>query len=1093
MESSSESDTFDRTRGLRSRSRGRDASSRPRRDSHRTGPDAPAISEKMNTLASTLQDTNRNLNKVDQMLGQYREHTDDQAEAMATLRVNLEESIAQLQNQRLHSSSGVRSASASTLHTSDLEAGYGSEGQRFYPTSPLKDYGRSESAGEGGARRRSRSATVRFRDSSLPDVDVHVLHQSFRDLRSDQLRLGDDMDREILRRNRSDIDTRRALENLSEHLTTSQRQDSVSSRVEKRLQEIEREMRSERQSVSDRRPEQRGNMSDELQEALRRREARDLETEEAVKNKLLRSESEKTKMEAELERARRQLDQSEGGRGTLLQQVEEMRVQLLRTEKERMDLQREISQLTTQPRATTRMDREERGAGLGLDRSSELEREVQELRAQLSRTSVLSEVDDLRRTLERKDRERTQLCNQVEVLSSDLTRREQQQLRMLEQLKEIQGHSEACAAERARALLRAEEAEARLQDSSMRREELKTRAQEAVRQWRAKCKRMERDMEELRGQAQLDTEKAKQACKERELSQAQLKALSQQTEGVRRELAEVLGRLARSEEEVHRKDVELSETRARHLGLEQEVREVREASIALEEEAQRQSVLQVRLREENQSLEERAEAMARRSQREQEELHSLQAAMKELTTVRAQLTTRLAEEEAFRKELQRSGAEGAARLAAAQEQRASLGQQLELEREVHQRELASLRATVQNGRAKQDRDIQETLRLCMKDRNEMEHHLKEIKADATTDKELVRALRVKLDRMKTECDRMTEELSGVEEQRSHLRRKYQLLKQELDDKVKCMVQGEERRRGSEDAVATLEDRLSRLDTEQESILSSVAEEIDTACRALFKDSQDKLKAISLNPGLQKDPHRWLAETKTKLRWLCEEVSVREARERKLRRQVQQDREQLKGLRQSRDSERQALLQRLDQQEKLLHSISTEKKELLEKTRRKENEMRSLQDRILDLEMSTRLAVDHLESVPEKLCLLDNFKDLEESQRQKELVEQRYIKYKEIVGVLQHQLDESKRQIQECRDDRLDATTQSIRLTALSSSMRGPSALLTSSMLTDTTSPHKRLASPDCTLDYSLSLDRRASPAVNGAHSHSVSDHLNSNT
>ncbi|XP_041721452.1 centrosomal protein of 128 kDa isoform X1 [Coregonus clupeaformis] len=1092
MESSSESDAFDRTRGLRSRSRGRDASSRLRRESHRTGPDAAGISEKINTLASTLQDTSRNLNKVDRMLGQYREHTDDQAEAMAALRENLEESISQLQSQRLRNSSGVRSTSASTLHTSDLEAGYGSEGQRFYPTSPLKDYGRSESAGEGGARRRSRSATVRFRDPSLPDGDVHVLHQSFRDLRSDQLRLGDDMDREILRRNRSDIDTRRALENLSEHLTTSQRQDSMSSRVEKRLQEIEREMCSERQNVSERRPEQRGNMSDELQEALRRREARDLETEEAVKNKLLRSESAKTKMEAELEKARRQLDQSEGGRCALLQQVEEMRVQLLRTEKERMDLQREISQLTTQPRAT-RMDREERGAGLGLDRSSELEREVQELRAQLSRTSVLSEVDDLRRTLERKDRERTQLCNQVEALSSDLARREQQQLRMLEQLKEIQGRSEVCAAERARALLRAEDTEAQLQDSSMRREELKTRAQEAVRQWRAKCKRMERDMEELRGQAQLDTEKAKQACKERELSQAQLKALSQQAEGLRRELAEVLGRLARSEEEVHRKDVELSETRARHLGLEQELREVREASIALEEEAQRQSVLQARLREENQSLEERAEAVARRSQRDQEEVRSLQAAMKELTTAHAQLTTLLAEEEASKRELQRNRAEGAVRLAAAQEQRASLGQQLELEREVHQKELASLRATVQDGRAKQDRDIQETLRLCMKERNEMEQHLKEIKADAASDKELVRALRVKLDRMKTECDRMTEELSGGEEQRSHLRRKYQLLKQELDDKVKCMVQGEERRRGSEQAVATLEDRLSRLDTEQESILSSVAEEIDAACRALSKDSQDKLKAISLNPGLQKDPHRWLAETKTKLRWLCEEVSEREARERKLRRQVQQDREQLKGLRQSRDSEQQALLQRLDQQEKLLHSISTEKKELLEKTRRKEDEMRSLQDRILDLEMSTRLAVDHLESVPEKLCLLDNFKDLEESQRQKELVEQRYIKYKEIVGVLQHQLDESKRQIQECRDDKLDATTRSIRLAALSSSIRGPSTFLTSSMLTDTTSPHKRLASPDCTLDYSLSLDHRASPAVNGAHSHSISDHLNSKT
>lgn len=40
------------------------------------------------------------------------------------------------------------------------------------------------------------------------------------------------------------------------------------------------------------------------------------------------------------------------------------------------------------------------------------------------------------------------------------------------------------------------------------------------------------------------------------------------------------------------------------------------------------------------------------------------------------------------------------------------------------------------------------------------------------------------------------------------------------------------------------------------------------------------------------------------------------------------------------------------------------------------------------------------------------------------MEQRYIKYKEIVGVLQHQLDESKRQIQECRV--LDYITHSAR-------------------------------------------------------------------
>lgn len=34
-----------------------------------------------------MQDTSRNLNKVDRMLGQYKEHTDDQAEAMVTVSI----------------------------------------------------------------------------------------------------------------------------------------------------------------------------------------------------------------------------------------------------------------------------------------------------------------------------------------------------------------------------------------------------------------------------------------------------------------------------------------------------------------------------------------------------------------------------------------------------------------------------------------------------------------------------------------------------------------------------------------------------------------------------------------------------------------------------------------------------------------------------------------------------------------------------------------------------------------------------------------------------------------------------------------------
>ncbi|XP_030626766.1 centrosomal protein of 128 kDa [Chanos chanos] len=1010
MESSSESDSYDRARGFSSRGR----NGHLRGDRTRTD---PGIAEKINKLANTLQDTSRNLHKVDRMLGQYREHTDDQAEAMAALRGNLEESIQQLQSQRLRRSAETRSASVSTLHTSDLDEGSTSDGRRYNPTSPLKDFERT------GSRRRSRSASVRFRDSGKGEEQIHSLHQSLRDLRSDQIRLGDDMDREIHRRNRADIETRKTLESLTSHLRASQREDPVSLRVERRLQEIESEIRSERRAAPERScPEQRSSMSAELQEALRRRDGQVLQNSNAIADRLLRSESEKSKVMLELERSRRQLDQSQSGQDVLLQQVEDMRAQLLRAEKERMELQREISELHSQ------RSRENMG-GTGLRHSKNgwtVEQELQGLRAQQSQISILSEVDELRRTVERKEREKKQLTVQLEALSSDLERRERQQLRMLEQLKEIQALSEDGAAERARA-------EAQLADSDKKREELRARAQEAVRQWKAKCKRLERELQELRDESRLGSDKAKQASKERE------SVLSLQAEGARRELADVLGRLAQREEDVRRRDVELSETRARLLSAEQELRDARDASRALEEDAQRRGLLQAQLREEKSRLEERLEVSGRRRELDQAALLELQGSVKELSAERAELSGRLAKAGAADKELRE-------KLASAQEEKASLSKQLELERDIHQRELSHLKASLQDSKAKQDWDVQETLRLYQQEREEMEARLRELKEDAVADKDLVRALRTKLEKMKNECDKLTDELSQSEESQSQLHRKYQALKKEVEVKMKLAERTEEQRRAAEESVEELQGRLAGLEAERESILNSLGAQIDSVCQALSKDSAAKLKAMSCSPGLQKDPHRWLAETKTKLQWICEEVSERDSREHRLRRQIQQSREQLKALKQSGDSEQQRLLDRISHQDQLLQDIHAQRKDLMERSRKKDDEMRNLQERIVDLEMSTRLALDHLESVPEKLSLLENFRDLEESQRQREVVEQRYSKYREIVGDLQHQLEESKRRIREYRDEKLDATSRSLHLAGLSSSLRGHSTLLSHSIL-----------------------------------------------
>ncbi|KFV56642.1 Centrosomal protein of 128 kDa, partial [Gavia stellata] len=298
---------------------------------------AEEVTEKIHTLASTLQDTNRNLRHVDHLLGQYREYNKEQTEAIATLKETLEQSIGQLRSQRLIQNSGMRSASLSSLYPSDLD-GEGVSGNRhFLPTSPLRDYGDSQ----GNKHRRSRSASVRFVNEADNLDQLHSFHQSLRDLSSEQVRLGDDISRELSRRNRTDAELRKTLEELSEKLTESQRQETVSERVERRLQEIEQEMRAERQLV-ERRQDQLGHMCLQLQEALRNQDTNADETEELTKNKLVKCESEKNQLERELEQSRKKLNDSEGSREALLHQIEDLRSQLLRAE-DHVGLQHQIS------------------------------------------------------------------------------------------------------------------------------------------------------------------------------------------------------------------------------------------------------------------------------------------------------------------------------------------------------------------------------------------------------------------------------------------------------------------------------------------------------------------------------------------------------------------------------------------------------------------------------------------------------------------------------------------------------------------------------------------------------------------------------
>ncbi|XP_025006864.2 centrosomal protein of 128 kDa isoform X4 [Gallus gallus] len=712
---------------------------------------AEEVTEKIHTLASTLQDTNRNLRHVDHLLGQYREYNKEQTEAIATLKETLEQSIGQLKSQRLTRNSGMRSASLSSLYPSDLDGETVSGVHHFVPTSPLRDYGDSQ----GNRHRRSRSASVRFVNEADDLNQLHSFHQSLRDLSSEQVRLGDDLSRELSRRNRADAEVRETLAELSEKLTESQRQETVSARVERRLQEIEQEMRAERQLV-ERRQDQLGQMSVQLQEALKKQDAKATETEELVKNKLVKYESEKKQLEQELEQSRKKLNQSESNREALLHQIEEIRSQLLRAEEDRADLQRQISHVVMYHQSSHDVREDERRIRTVAERyereKQELEKHILELKAKLTHNTAMSEVEELKRRIEHKDKEKAQLVLQIEM-----------------------------------------------------------------------------------------------------------------------ELVE--------------------------------------------------------------------------------------------------------------------------------------------------------------------------------------------------EKNIVKAQSQQLEKIKLECDKLTEELTQCEEGNTKLRRKFEFVKQELEKKDKQISDEEDHLRRMDKARLQFKVQLHHLEMEKESILTMIGTEIDAACEIFSRDSMEKFKAISLTPTVLNDPHRWLAETKTKLQWLCEEVKERENKEKKLRRYLLQSQQHLKHFTQLKESEHQSLFKQIKKQEQLLEEVHKEKRELLEKLHRREEEMGALQERIMSLEMSTRVALDHLESVPEKLSLLEDFKDNGESHCRREMIEERYTKYKEIVTSLQQQLEGSKQRVQQFKDGcsshvEIDAEISGIQVAAASSSRRTQNNFLSSSLLSDSSSHMLRTVPSD---------------------------------
>ncbi|DAA25026.1 TPA: hCG2028909-like [Bos taurus] len=239
----------------------------------------------------------------------------------------------------------------------------------------------------------------------------------------------------------------------------------------------------------------------------------------------------------------------------------------------------------------------------------------------------------------------------------------------------------------------------------------------------------------------------------------------------------------------------------------------------------------------------------------------MQEAIKDLSAIRADLANKLAEEQRARKEVLKNLSDLRTQAKSKDEETATIISQLKLERDVHQRELEDLTSSLQSVKTKHEHNIQELMKHFKKEKSEAENHIRTLKAESLEDKNMAQVQRCQLEKLKSQYDRLTEELTQNANENKKLKLKYQCLKDELEEKEKHITNEEEHRRRMEEARLQLKDQLLCLETEQESILGVIGKEIDAACKTFSRDSMDKLKVFSSSPDINYDPHRWLAESK----------------------------------------------------------------------------------------------------------------------------------------------------------------------------------------------------------------------------------------
>lgn len=948
--------------------------------------------DRIHRINENLQGTTRNLRSLDHMLDDYRDVTRDQRSAVDRLREDVARTRAQLHEEQLRG-----------------------PGHRHYESD--SEYEGSPSPSR--RRRRSRRSTVRFADDM--NRELHDLNSSVRDLSTDQFELRGQFNKEVDRRDRYDADTRRTMKEISENLRRLPQSDPVAMRVESRLAAIQNDMRADRHFGD--RYDELANLSTDLRHALREHHhLQQSAADERIRSQYIQQEAQKHRIESDLEVLKRKLDQSEGGKSALQNQVEELRNQLNRMEQERARVKLQMEEKHYEEELRER--RRKRSVEEDKDRERKaMEREISDLRGQLSRAiSASSEAEELRRGIERSERQRAQLSDHIETLTKDLENREKQTAKLITQLKEVSDKYDESERQKGQLIAQFDDTAQRfkdcnkeldrvsnelrstqqaLQEMERKRDEFKGRAQETVRQWKLKVKQLEREVDRHKHGANQLMQRNEQLVKEVEGHRQNLHHTGIQMENMKRELGDALAVRAAQDEQLRLKDVEINELKSVRMDLDRELRDVRTVADRLENELHTVSSRLSMVTDDKNKLEDKFSSIEAAHMLAQDQANQLQQELKEMSAIKADIAAKFSESNGKIHDMRQNFIELQHREKAAREESKMYQRQLNDERENHHVALEAVKRELNEAKVREAHVMQDIQRKMKRSHAEYEATIQALKMELSEEKSAHKISKRNEEKFRQEVDRLAQEIARSEEDNQKLARRLEMAREEFETQTQMAETDLSRVKNVEDELLKARNDCKRFQANFEGLIHEMVAEVDALMEIAASGSKEKQKTIASCKGTSNGPSTALQEIKAKMKWLRGEVRDRIKMEHALKKDLQ---EALS----CNESDRHFLMSELAKRDNVLDELSSVKHELSHREVENVHCVEKLQTQILDLtdELELRkIREDELlrQQAMDSKHVIEEIEELRGVQEEKARIEQRYVKLQETMRALQTEL------------------------------------------------------------------------------------------